>query len=357
LLRTSSKQKIASTLSHLLDTKRALATWWQSLPKVIIHPDISHGFSSWRAAMHVRLEYCLVRLFVGRPVLLNRSCSQPHSEASPESEEMNCTNGPLEFGKKPASRRLELVNDCVSAAQEALDICRSLRDYTPGLARASYIEYSSCRASLLVLIACSVQDETCQFYDLLQHGLDMICEMSAAGDSARSEVSLIESLERALSHLQPVDLQTSNHNSTAASHRRYDSFKSWESTLQMKNSNHNTTTSCESHYNVVDSGPTAFRLPGQSLTPAYFPSHFDQSLPRSSIYTANENNFPNTQASVPNNSEIETVDPFSSVYSSIDLDLFSERHINLATSGSLHPESQLLDGLLRTRGFDFNSSL
>jgi hypothetical protein len=352
LLRTSPKQKIPSTLSHLIDTKRALATWWQSLPKAIIHSDISLGFSSWRAAMYVRLEYCLVRLFVGRPFLLHGSCCQPHSEASPESEEMNCTDGPLEPRKKPTSRRLELVNDCVSAAQEALDICRSLRENTPGLARASYIEYSSCRASLLVLIACSIQDETCQFYDLLQDGLDMICEMSAAGDSARSEVSLIESLERALSHLQPVDLQTSNHNTTAASHRRYDSFKTWESMWQMNNnSNNNTTTSCESHYNMVDSGPAAFRPPGQSLTPAHFPSHFDQSLPTSSIYADNENNLPDAQAPIPNQSEIETVDPFSSMYSGIDLDLFSERHINLTTSGSLHPESQLLEDLLRDSGF------
>jgi hypothetical protein len=255
--------------------------------------------------MHVRLEYCLVRLFVGRPFLLHRS-SQPRADASPESE-TNCTT----TNKKPTSRRLELVNDCVSAAQEALDICQLLRDNTPGLARASYIEYSSCRASLLVLIACSIQDDTCQFHDLLQRGLDMICEMSAAGDSARSEVSLIESLERAL---QLLDLQTSN----GTTDRRYGLFKTWESMWQMNNTN----ASSSSQSNYIDS--------------AFPPAQFEQTLP-----TAD-----NMQAA-----EMETFGP---VYSAVDLDLFSERHINLAAPGS---ESQLLEDLLRDSGFDFNHPL
>ena len=132
------------------------------------------------------------------------------------------------------SGRDDLINDCIQAATEALDICQQLRDSGIGLARASYIEYSSCRASLLVLIAYSIQNFSEQFRKPLCGGLEMIREMSAAGESARSEVSLIESLERALARLH-TGLQNSQPNSDQSLPiSDYEAFKNWGAYLTEK---------------------------------------------------------------------------------------------------------------------------
>ncbi|KAF2028093.1 hypothetical protein EK21DRAFT_102056 [Setomelanomma holmii] len=95
-----------------------------------------------------------------------------------------------------------LIRDCVSAANEIIDICRGMRMGGIGLAKSSYIEYSSCRASLLVLIAHSMCCRTNEHSSNLRNGLDAIKEMASVGESAQSEVSLLVTLEGALQRLQ-----------------------------------------------------------------------------------------------------------------------------------------------------------
>lgn len=126
--------------------------------------------------MHLRLEYCLVRMFVGRPFLLKRETQD--STASPSVPE-NSPGTTEESIRKPVSSREELISDCIQAATEALDICQQLRSSGIGLARASYPEYSACRASLLVLIAYSIRNFSEKFRKSLCEGLDMIREMFA----------------------------------------------------------------------------------------------------------------------------------------------------------------------------------
>lgn len=173
--------------------------------------------------MHLRLEFCLIRMFVGRPFLLG---SQSARLNSPQSASDGQTPTPAN-NEKPMSSRQQLVEDCIQAAKEALEICRLLRDSGYGLARGSYIEYSSCRASLLVLIAYCVQTKSDEFQTTVQDGLVMIRDMSAAGDSARSEVTFIETLERTL--------KTRDDGNAAAPGSLgsgYDSFKRWEPMLK-----------------------------------------------------------------------------------------------------------------------------
>jgi hypothetical protein len=318
-----------------------------------LHSDISQGASYWRSAMHVRLEYCLVRLFIGRPFLLHRNYSHSNSRFSPESQDMNgipSTAGTTtEGGKKRISRRLELVNDCVQAALEALQICQSLRDGTPGLARASYIEYSSCRASLLVLIAYSIQDEICQFHDVLQRGLDMICEMSTAGDSARSEVSLIESLERALSRLQLLNTGTSGDNGVSGSPGGYDSFKYWE--FMWKSSNPTTDTTSR------DVEPDRLAVP-QSEQPSGSTRLFEQigqNARNNSTTLDVENALTDVHFSTQSNSE-PNLTPFGSLHSTTGLGFFAGESIPLSPAGFLHPETQLLEDFLTDSGSRFNAA-
>lgn len=189
-----------------------------------------------RSCAHLRLEYCLIRMFVGRPFLFNKEQYGPSPTSQMDTNSITSASpADLESGynNRRTSKRTILVDDCVKAANEAIEICRSLRESGADLARASYVEYSSCRASLLVLIAFCIQNKTDQFHSTLQSGLAMIRIMSAAGESAKAEVSLIEAFERALTRLHSfgegnnnVDFQRENEPPVSS----YDHFKQWQST-------------------------------------------------------------------------------------------------------------------------------
>ncbi|KAG9499387.1 hypothetical protein J7337_010207 [Fusarium musae] len=234
ILRNCRKREIVTIVSRLVAKKDGLTTWWQSLPPDTIDANEQPTMTQSRSAMHLRLDYCLVRMFVGRPFLLKKdtkdiATSPSVPESSPGTNERSAS--------KLVTSREELISDCIKAATEALDICQQLRSSGMGLARASYSEYSACRASLLVLIAYSIRNLSDQFRKTLCEGLDMIREMSAVGESARSEIALIESLERALARLhagtRPSDVGSSQDQVYADS--AYEAFRSWGATLAGKN--------------------------------------------------------------------------------------------------------------------------
>ncbi|KAJ6025807.1 hypothetical protein N7444_013486 [Penicillium canescens] len=234
LLRNCQKQEISKIVSRLITTKSALTNWWDSLPNDVVTVRAQQP-EHIRSAMHLKLEYCLVRMFVGRPFLLKQE--NPHSNTSSpaHSDAIENQSRSTDGGsQKSITGRNDLIHDCIQAATEALDICQILRDSGLGLARASYIEYSSCRASLLVLIAYSIQNFSEQFRKSLYEGLEMIREMSAAGESARSEVSLIESLERALARLHTGAQNARQGESQQNTMSDYEAFKNWGAHLAEK---------------------------------------------------------------------------------------------------------------------------
>ncbi|KAF5586250.1 hypothetical protein FPCIR_7996 [Fusarium pseudocircinatum] len=234
ILRNCRKREIVTIVSRLVAKKGGLTTWWQSLPLDTIDVNEQPTTTQSRSAMHLRLDYCLVRMFVGRPFLLKKDTKD--TATSPSVPENSPGTNERSASKLVTSRE-ELINDCIKAATEALDICQQLRSSGMGLARASYSEYSACRASLLVLIAYSIRNLSDQFRKSLCQGLDMIREMSAVGESARSEIALIESLERALARLhagaRPNDA-SSSHDQTY-SDSAYEAFRNWGATLAGKN--------------------------------------------------------------------------------------------------------------------------
>jgi len=235
-LRDLQKHSLHTVLSDLVSIRTTLIAWYSSLPHELCALP-SQGTAQARrsnhhAALYLSLEYCLVRMFIGRPFLFSRNQRSSPAAASPPGEDQG-NSRPISSNTSNArqvsgSRRSELVDDCVLAASEALDVLQRIRDTGSGLARASYIEYSSCRATLLVLIAYSIQHqaEADQCRKLLQDGLQLLRDMSVAGKSAQSEVALIEALEKALTQLhkateiampEPVGGENSN----------YESFKQW----------------------------------------------------------------------------------------------------------------------------------
>ncbi|KAF5553737.1 fungal specific transcription factor [Fusarium phyllophilum] len=234
ILRNCRKREIVTIVSRLVSKKDGLTTWWHSLPADTIDANEQPTITESRSAMHLRLDYCLVRMFVGRPFLLKKDTKD--SATSPSVPESSPGTNERSASKLVTSRE-DLISDCIKAATEALDICQQLRSSGMGLARASYSEYSACRASLLVLIAYSIRNLSDQFRKSLCAGLDMIREMSAVGESARSEISLIESLERALARLhagaRPNEVGSSQ--DQAYSDSAYEAFRSWGANLASKN--------------------------------------------------------------------------------------------------------------------------
>lgn len=225
-------QQTVTVLNDALVMKRTLESAWASLRISLSNdPEISMALS--RAGRHLRLEYCLIRMFIGRPFLLAKQLSgtRYHVPGSRGQQHAGVPRHCFPEDRKDHRSRDELIDDCLLAARDSLETLLALRDNRPGLARASYIEYSSCRASLLVLIAHSIQTRCDDFSDLLQDGLSMIRSMAAAGDSARSEILLIEALEGALNRFYTFRVPSQEKVQLATVKTGYDGFRKWQSNL------------------------------------------------------------------------------------------------------------------------------
>jgi hypothetical protein len=150
-----------------------------------------------RSSIHARLECCLLHMFIGRPFIL----AHRQIQATRQCRHTDGVQGvSLPISATSHDQWDFLIYDSISAANEVIDICHDMRTSGMGLAKSSYAEYSSCRASLLVLIAHSVCCRTNEHSSTLRKGLDAIREMASVGESAQSEVSLLETLEEALHH-------------------------------------------------------------------------------------------------------------------------------------------------------------
>lgn len=302
--------------------------------------------------MHLRLEYCLIRMFVGRPFLFNRHSSRSNPNSPESCENKSPADGSIDrtaIGSQTrVSCRAGLVNDCIQAAKEALEICRPLRDSGPGLARASYIEYSSCRASLLVLIAYSIQNQSDEFRKHLRDGLDMIREMSAAGDSARSEVSLIEALERALARLHHFSAKHSRDNNANSAPDSlaadYDRFKHWESMWKSGG----TVTASES-----GSRPMAGHVAVSTSTPAQ-PQAVGHNSHAWSMGSLTPGEGDDSYAVSSSNTNVNTLRPLNSP---AELAFFSGGNIPLSSRFPTHPETQALEEFLAIPEYRFDSGV
>lgn len=158
-------------------------------------------------------------MFTGRPFITPQlrprtNSSTPSSSNSPEPR---------------TDSRSSLVSDCVEAALSIIDTCKLLRS-TIGLARASYTEFSACRAALLVIVTQCLRERTERLREALREGVAMIKVMSAGGESARSEASLIEVFERAVARLDAAAAADGEGGGAdgGSGESEYARFKQWE---------------------------------------------------------------------------------------------------------------------------------
>lgn len=212
-MRKCKKGQQPGCLEKLLTLRKELIDWWATLPEDTYCRDLNPSGGLFRANVHLKLDYCLTRISIGRPFLFSS---------------MKGINQTLPSGPQKTARskgRSTIVIDCVEAALEIIDLCRLLRDET-GLARASYTEFSSCRAALLVILAQSLTKRTERLRNALEQGMCLIKTMSMGVGSARSSVNVIEALERAMRRLEAW-LETQAQNAEVVD-SGYERFKNWE---------------------------------------------------------------------------------------------------------------------------------
>lgn len=209
MLRSSPKELRARRLDELMQHSQSLKKWWLSLPTDIYCRDLDPQHIMFRPNVHLTLSFLLTQIFMGRPFLF--TCDKASSDQSPKSS--------------LTSSLSTLISDCVQAASKILDICQLLRDNV-GLARASYTEFSSCRAAMLAILAHSLNDGSERWRNALNNGMKLMRLMSRGLESAKSELSVIETLERAVSRLD-ARLRSERVEKDRSQRSGYEKYKSW----------------------------------------------------------------------------------------------------------------------------------
>lgn len=142
----------------------------------------------------------------------------------------NKTPTALESSKsKAAMAQSALASDCIQAAYRIHDLCQLIHDYG-GLARASYIEFSACRAALLVFLTHSLNGNTKRLRNALTNGMNMMRRMTRGMHLAQSEYATIELLEKALTRLN-ARTEISVHQQQLSG---YEKFRNWAQLWKQK---------------------------------------------------------------------------------------------------------------------------
>lgn len=209
LLRKRPREQQKQIFDRLLLARKDLTDCWSNLPKGITA--LTPGDVLLRPNVHLKLDYCLTRIFLGRPFIFSKT-----KEDTKE----------VQNSSSSSRARSTLRTECLDAAFEILDLCQLLRNET-GLARASYLEFSSCRAALLVILAQSLDRRTERFTMAIIQGMAFMKIMSRGVGWARSAATVIEGFERAIRRLDSLKdeaLIEKNDGPISA----YERFKSWE---------------------------------------------------------------------------------------------------------------------------------
>jgi hypothetical protein len=158
---------------------------------------------------------------MGRPFIFFSDAKSP----SPRSDVgARPSYTPSQSPHQRSNSRSTLVADAESAALSIIDLCGLLNKHC-SLARASYTEFSSCRAALLVILAQCLNGQTQALRSALATGMKLIKRMAVSIDSAKSELSVIEALETAVKRLDMDGERVLENGREKQS--GYEKFRSW----------------------------------------------------------------------------------------------------------------------------------
>ncbi|KAJ6049207.1 hypothetical protein N7444_005923 [Penicillium canescens] len=211
-LRRCQKARKKKHLRQLAATRDRLSSWWNSLPSETYCRDLTPSGPFFRCNVHLEIMYTTTLIYMGRPFIISQASAgslNPQS-VSPVHEVPDIVN--------------TLRRDSLNAALRVIELCQLLQD-SVGLARVSYTEFNGCRVALLALIAHSINEPTSTISGALSQGMRLIRQVCAGLESARSEVAVIEALERARQrlHSQTVTEQRGTTDDSSG----YDQFKEW----------------------------------------------------------------------------------------------------------------------------------
>ncbi|CAM1509774.1 Fc.00g001090.m01.CDS01 [Cosmosporella sp. VM-42] len=212
-LRTAKATDRSLAIQRILQTKRQLYGYWQSLPDTIFCRDLAPGKPLFRFNVHLALTYHLVHIFMGRTFILKDT--DPPSDSDRYSSEW-------------PSVRDELVKTCLKSAGSIIDLCQLLQDDI-GFARSSYTEFTSCCAALLAILGKRISSDTLQLKEVCNKGIRLLKRMSVGIFSRNSERLAVESLEMAVLKLDNRRREASDE----ASKRAYLQFRNWVSLQQI----------------------------------------------------------------------------------------------------------------------------
>lgn len=202
---------------RLLQLKTNIKEWWKTLPTEVECRDYDPRGPLFRQNSHMKLCYLLIYIYMGRPFIFRNEYSESYSSDT----------------QHTPSPRSELVDDCVQGALDILATLQSLSDNV-GLCRASYTEFSSCRAALLVILAeCLNSGRSQRLRNSLDWGMVLIRQM-LGGTASQSEISYIESIEAAIRHLSSNEgeRESTTASPSQSSSSAYAKFKDWTQSMK-----------------------------------------------------------------------------------------------------------------------------
>ncbi|KAL2857628.1 fungal-specific transcription factor domain-containing protein [Aspergillus pseudodeflectus] len=204
LLRNCPKRFIQEYLERLMQIRTHVEEWWNSLSC----RDTAPENPLFRQNSHLKLAYLLIYIYMGRPFMFTDDWKDSRSD----------NNEP----------RAILVQNCVQSALQIIETLQTLASQT-GLCRASYTEFSSCRAALLVILAERLNSRTAhRFEKELARGMALIRRMTG-GSSSESEISYLQSLDAAI---RQASLASDNVPQSGQQPSAYAQFKHWTQAMK-----------------------------------------------------------------------------------------------------------------------------
>ncbi|RDW68986.1 Zn(II)2Cys6 transcription factor [Aspergillus mulundensis] len=225
LLRNCPKRFISGYLNRLLQLRSDITQWWSALPSSIEGKDMALSSYLFRQNAHLKLTYLLVFIYMGRPFMFADDWKLPARDDETTSPSARVTRNDEKTDNDP---KTVLVHVCVKSALETLSKLQTMSKYT-GLCRASYTEFSSCRAALLVILADRLNARTLKYQDEFEQGMAMIRRM-VGGCSSESEISYLQSLDAAIRTSLDSDLVADTDAGMETS--TYSQFKQWTNTMK-----------------------------------------------------------------------------------------------------------------------------
>ena len=185
----------------------ALEEFWNGLLTVRFCRDLTTSSPLFRFNIHLALTFHLVHIFIGRSFIWGL----PRTAA--RSTEQDC--------EARSGTRIKVVARCIQSALEIINLCHLLQD-TVGLARASYTEFTTCQAALLVILAQRVCERSSCLENASAKGIELIKHMALGLYTASSDKSAIQAMQIAIERLDDQRPEKSGESRSA-----YDQFREW----------------------------------------------------------------------------------------------------------------------------------